>query len=407
MRRKLFDFREGLSDIYYIWRTEFLSIFKDRGVIILFFLVPLLYPLLYAYLYNEEVVYESKMVIVDQDNSDLSRAYIRMIDASAGVQVVGVTTNVNEARQSLWNKEAYAIARIPKGFRKDIYQGKQTRVTFFSDLSSVLYYKNFMLTLNQAALDLGRAYRLNHDIDKTGQPALIQVQPVVNEDVSFFNPAGGYASFLLPVILILIIQQTMVMGVSMLAATKRERSLHRELIPLISDRHYRGPMRIVFGKSVAYIMVYAVVCVWVLLAVPAIFDLPRMAHLGELALFILPFLLACVFFSLFVSCFIFNREDSMLLIAFTSVIFVFLSGVTWPETAMPEIWRWVSFLIPSTPGARGMVALNTMGGGLEVVSNYHTILWMQAGGYLLFSSLGYAYLLRKQEKKLKDLDREI
>ena len=47
--------------------------FKDAGVMIFFFLVPFVYPLLYSFIYNNEVVHEVKMVVVDQSDSYLSR----------------------------------------------------------------------------------------------------------------------------------------------------------------------------------------------------------------------------------------------------------------------------------------------------------------------------------------------
>ena len=48
--------KEGCRDAARIWRDEMRQIFKDEGVIIFFFLVPLIYPLLYSWIYNNEVV---------------------------------------------------------------------------------------------------------------------------------------------------------------------------------------------------------------------------------------------------------------------------------------------------------------------------------------------------------------
>ncbi len=399
-RKKLFSIRRGLSDIYYIWIEEIRAIFKDRGVIVFFFVVPLLYPLLYSYLYNQELSVESKIAVVDEDCSDLSRTYIRMIDGTSSVEVVHIGTSLDEARELLWRKEAYAVVAIPQGFRKSIYHGGQCEVALFSDLSSILYYKNFMLTLNQAALNLGRTYRIEHLIDNVGEAAKVQVQPIPNSDIALFNPAQGYASFLLPIVLLIIVQQTMLMGVSMLAGTARERNRGHTLFSG-RNRRYRRPIPILLGRSLAYMMIYAVVCVWVLCVVPSLFDLPRMAGIVELVAFLFPFLLACTFFSLFVSCFVHNREESMLLLAFTSVIFVFLSGIAWPEVSMPQIWRWISCLIPSSLGARGLVALNSMGCDLRLIPDLQRGLWLQAGGYFMLSAVCYTVMFRKDMMKYR------
>ena len=59
---------EGIKDTFLIWKGELKNVFADTGVMIFFFLVPFIYPLLYAFIYNNEVVREAKMVVVDQSN---------------------------------------------------------------------------------------------------------------------------------------------------------------------------------------------------------------------------------------------------------------------------------------------------------------------------------------------------
>ena len=74
--------KEGILDTFFIWKDELKNVFKDSGVMIFFFLVPFIYPLLYAFIYNNEVVHNAKMVVVDQSDSYLSREYIRKVDRS-------------------------------------------------------------------------------------------------------------------------------------------------------------------------------------------------------------------------------------------------------------------------------------------------------------------------------------
>ena len=71
--------KEGILDTFFIWKDELKNVFKDSGVMIFFFLVPFIYPLLYAFIYNNEVVHNAKMVVVDQSDSYLSREYIRNV----------------------------------------------------------------------------------------------------------------------------------------------------------------------------------------------------------------------------------------------------------------------------------------------------------------------------------------
>jgi len=142
--------KEGLNDTFLIWKSELKNVFADTGVMIFFFLVPFIYPLLYAFIYNNELVREAKMVVVDQSNSSLSRKYVRMIDATADVKVVGACADMEEAKRMLDTKQAYGILLVPSDFSKDLHAGRQTTVSLYSDMSSLLFYKAFLLSATEA-----------------------------------------------------------------------------------------------------------------------------------------------------------------------------------------------------------------------------------------------------------------
>ena len=97
--------KEGFKDTFYIWKDELKNVFRDQGVMIFFFLVPLVYPVVYSFIYNNEVVREAKMVVVDQSNSSLSREMIRRVDGSAEVHVVRVVGDLEEAKRLVDTKE--------------------------------------------------------------------------------------------------------------------------------------------------------------------------------------------------------------------------------------------------------------------------------------------------------------
>ena len=125
--------KEGILDIFYIWKDELKNVFKDEGVLIFFFLVPFAYPLLYSFIYNNEVVREAKMVVVDQSDSYLSREFTRRVNATPDVRVVAVSTDMEEAKRMLDRKEAYGILYFPTEFSKNLHTGKQTTVPLYCD----------------------------------------------------------------------------------------------------------------------------------------------------------------------------------------------------------------------------------------------------------------------------------
>ena len=185
----------------------------------------------------------------------------------------------------------------------------------------------------------------------------------------------------------LIIQQTLLLGIGLSAGTARETNRFRDLVPL--SRHYHGTLRIVLGKSLTYFMIYVIMSVYMLCLVPKMFSLVQIAQAGTLFAFVLPYILACIFFAMTCSIFIHHREACMMIYVFTSVPLLFISGISWPGSAIPEFWKVVSWIFPSTFGINGFVRINNMGATLpDVATEYHA-LWLQAGIYFLTTCIVY------------------
>ena len=355
--------KEGLLDTFYIWKDELRNVFKDAGVMIFFFLVPFVYPLLYSFIYNNEVVHEAKMVVVDQSDSYLSREFTRRVNATPDVEVVGVCPDMAEAKKMLDEKKAYGILFFPPDYSKDLHEGRQTTVSLYCDMSALLFYKAFLLATTEVSLDMGKELRMHNNPSSTDKMDQITVDPIPYESVALFNSQNGFASFLVPAILILVLQQT---------------------------------LRIVFGKSLTYLLLYVVVCIWVLAIVPKLFSLPQVGEPLTILLFLLPYLFACIFMSMTLSGFMTSRESPMLVFVFTSVI----SGVSWPEAAIPPFWKVVGYLFPSTPGIQGFIRINTAGASLHEVAHEYRVLWIQAGVYFILSCIIYRYQIIRSRKMI-------
>ena len=83
---------EGIHDACYIWAKEMKATVKDEGVLIFFFLVPLFYPLLYSWAYNNETIHNVPVAVVDMSHSQMSRQFIREYNASPDVKSAGIYT---------------------------------------------------------------------------------------------------------------------------------------------------------------------------------------------------------------------------------------------------------------------------------------------------------------------------
>ena len=365
---------QGINDLFYIWKREFRTTFRDQGVLIFFVLVPLVYPLIYSFIYTNEVVREVPAVVVDDSRSSLSREYLRKVDATPD-------------------------------FSSDIAQGKQTQVSIYCDMSGLLYYKSMLLANTAVSLDMNEDIKIARSGNTTDRQDEITAYPIEYEDVAMFNPTNGFAAFLIPAVLILIIQQTLLLGIGLSAGTARENNRFKDLVPI--NRHYNGTLRIVLGKGLSYFMVYALVSVYVLCAVPRMFSLNQIGQPGTLALFILPYLMACIFFAMTASIAIRNRETCMLIFVFTSVPLLFISGISWPGAAIPPFWKYFSYIFPSTFGINGFVRINNMGATLSEIPFEYKALWIQTGFYFLTTCWVYRWQIIKSRKHVIDKYKEM
>lgn len=379
--------KQSRRDWNFIFRRELRNIFKDEGVLVFFFLVPLAYPLLYAFIYTNETVREVPVAVVDDCRTAQSREYLRHVDATADVTVATRCKDMETARREIQHRNAYGIIYVPRDFSRKLARGEQATVSIFTDMSGLLYYKAILTANTNVSLAMNARIKVARAGNTTEEQDRVTEHPIAYEETSLYNPQNGFAAFLIPAVLILIIQQTLLLGVGISAGTAREHNRFRDLLPV--NRHYTGLLRIVLGKSWAYLLIYLPLSVYVLGVVPRLFRLNQIGNPWDMALFVVPYLLACIFFAMTVSVLVRQRETCIMLIVFTSVPLLFLSGVSWPGSALPHFWKAVSCIFPSTFGINGYLKLNCMGAEPAAVRMEWLALWGQAVFYFFTTCLVY------------------
>lgn len=392
--------REGLLDACYVWWQEMKGVVKDEGVLIFFILVPLAYPLLYSWIYNNEIVREVPVVVVDDSRSALSREFVRHCDASPDVMVKCHAADMEEARALIGRQEVKGIYYIPSDFSTRLARMEQTAVNVYCDMSLMLTYKAIFQTATAVSQDMNGKIQIKLSGNYTDREDEITTMPLKSIDVPIFNSTSGYGNFILPGVLMLIIQQTLVLGIGLAAGTARETNRFRELIPI--SRHYRGVLRIVTGKAMCYLMIYAVLSAYLTLVIPRLFGFVNMVQGATLATIMLPYLLACIFFGMTVSCLIRYRENVMLIVIFCSVPLLFLSGVSWPQSNIPGLWQGVSWLFPSTFGVRAFVRTSMMGATIDDVATEYAMMWVQTLAYFFIACAVYRYQISLSRRKVLD-----
>ena len=385
-----------IVSICYIWWIEMKNTIKDEGVLIFFILVPLFYPLLYSWIYNNEVVRNVPVVVVDQSHTATSRQFIRMFNASPDVEVACYCNSLPEAKNIVAQQNANGVIYFPQDFEQAFYRGQQAHVSIYCDMSLMLAYKAIYQTAQTVALDMGKERLKDMPGNITVRDEQVQTQPLEVSEEPLFNVTGGYGNAILPGVLILILQQTLLLGIGLSAGTARENNRYQDLVPI--SKHHNGILKIVLGKSLCYFMIYCVVTAYITLAVPRFFNFTMLAHPIDLIRLLVPYLLSVIFFGMTISCVVRYRENVMLLVVFTSIPFLFLTGVSWPQSNIPGAWEGLSWLIPSTFGVRGFLRLSSMGGTFADIRTEVFALWIQTTIYFSITCLVYRYQIISARK---------
>lgn len=362
--------------------SELQRIFRDPGVMVIFIVATLAYPLIYKALYWNEQICDVPVAVVDLSNSPESRTFLHRWNASPDIRLTYSCTSMAEAEQLLREQKVHGIIYFPRYYAAQLADPLgQAHISLYCDMSSFLYMKAIYLSCNQVMLESMRNIQIDRyeqmGMDKEFAWALVQDAPYT--ETALFTPTGGYGSFLIPAVLVLILHQTLFFGICMLGGTAREEN----------EESYSFSSLI--GRAGACFLIYYGLAAILLGFFPRLFDIPHIGSIGDILLLIAPYLLAVIFFSLCVSVFIRNRESGLVLLISTSLIFLFMAGISWPKEMIPFAWRYLSYFIPYTWGAHAFIHINSMGATLAQTSMEYTALWILAGGYMLLAC-GLFYL---------------
>lgn len=375
------------NDILRIARYEFRSILRSLPVLLVLGGGIFFYGILYNYMYSPNVLRNVPVAIVDVSRTPLSRHYIRLLDATPQVRVQGVTTDRFQAREWMKKGEVAGIVFLPEDFETKVGRGEASVFISYNTTITFLYYEALKEASSGAMLALNDEVRS----DQIGFLDADVVQPVINtqsiqvQGIALYNGSGGYATYLIPAVLMVIIFQTMLMVISMRCGMEAEKRMLPLFRVLNQTSSWTTAISIVIGKTVVYISFYAVFAIFLLGFLPLLFHLPHLASPLLLVQLMIPYLFATVFFGLSCSLFFKDSDAPLLLIAFFSVGLLFLSGISWPLELMPWPWRVLHCLLPAPVGILAFVKANCMGADITDISKEMMLLWGQCVLYFLLA----------------------
>ena len=400
--------KQWLRDALGIFNLELRNILHDGGVMIIFVVAGLLYPILYNFVYKNGILEDTPIAVVDDAACSDTRRMIREMDATREIDIAYRCTDMNEAKTLLQQRKVNGIVYFPSDFGDRLAAKETATFSIYADMSSFLYYKNLLM---------GSEFVMLHEINSikierlsldglTDQEADATVNTVRYEDINPYNRAFSYSIFLISAILMLIIQQVMFYGMGMSVGTMREEN--RSFASLPDTYSGRGVGRVVLGRGGVYWLLFMVIGIYVCCLVPAMFGFPQRGSFWDILLLLALFVTVCVFFSMTWTTLVTRRESAFLLFLFMSPVLVFLTGFSWPTTAFPAFWKYFSWLFPSTFGCQAFINMNTAGAPLTVVAPQLRALCIQGAAYFLLACVAVYVenFALKQGPKIKEKARE-
>jgi len=363
--------------------NEYRLIFTNSGAILVLFLSAVIYSLFYPIPYAVDVLREVPVALVDLDHTQMSRQLGRMIDANEFVSVVSRPANIDDARTQFDNREIFGIVMIPEGFQRDIRKGQTATIAAYYDTSTILNYRQLRTGVLYATrtMSAGIQVRRFEAQGYTLERAIAAQDPLPLLGFPLFNPSGGYGGYIIPTVFFLLIHQSLLLGIGMVSGLRRE-SVVDPIRPGLVES-----VRMVMGRGFAYVVIGFVIATYLFAMIRLYYHYPLRCGAFETYVFLLPFVVATVLFSMTISGFFKSREVALVILLFTSLPMVFVIGFAWPPEVMSPWVRFVSCLVPNTLGADGLLRLEQMGASLKDVSfNYHG-LWLISGVYFVTAVL--------------------
>ena len=369
-----------MKTVFRVWYDEYGKIISDGGVMLIFLAAILAYPVFVSMPYFHEVLKDVPIAVVDLDHSQTSRQLSRMRDAAELLYVQTKPPSLIEAQQELLDSTVYAIIVIPDDFQKKILRKEQAIVAAHCDASYFLIYRQVKTGIATVCRSLSAGIEIRR-LTATGisvEAALRERDPLPLLSIPLFNPAGGYASYVMPAVVIMLLQQTLLIGIGMIGGTVREKNTKAGGEP---TTEHVGIMASIIGKTGAYFSLYALHTVYFVIIFNRLCRFSQRGSPADLILFGTPFLLAVIFLGLTLTAFFRTRETSLLILVSVSIPALFLVGFSWPAEAFPPWLRFLSFLLPSTAGVDGFLRINQMGAPLRAVFHDWFILWGLSAAY--------------------------
>ncbi|MBW1636557.1 MAG: ABC transporter permease [Deltaproteobacteria bacterium] len=379
--------------LYQLFKYEIRAIFTNSPLLLTVFGGVLFYSFLYPLPYARQLPREQKVIVVNLDNSQLSRRLERMVDATPQVRIVARAWSLAQAEKQMIAEKLAGFLVIPDHFYRDLLQGREPVLAYAGDASYFLVYGTVLEGMMTAGKTLAAEVKVKRLIS-SGLPLESAKEKHDALTVGFhslFNEAGGYVNYVIPAVFVLILHQTLIMGAGILAGGQNEQLRRGENFYLRKST----PPALLFVRSFIFFSIYALLSLYYYGPSFKLYDIPRLASIADLAMLSLPFLLSTTFLGIGLGVLLPRREIATLVILLSSMPLVFASGFIWPLSAIPVQILGLFQFIPAFSAIRAFVQLNQMGASFQQILPLVTQLLLLTALYGITALLLLTWKIRK------------
>ncbi|WP_405292396.1 ABC transporter permease [Algibacter sp. Ld11] len=333
-----------------IWRLikkEALLIFNDKSIFLVLFAAPFLYLFLIGTTYIKKDEEKVSIGAVDLDHTTSSRSFLNKLNATQKVEITQTYNNLLEAKDGLSNFDIQGYVNIPHGFEKKLKMKEASPIGLILNNTRFLPSNDINKAVNLVALEYALDSRSTFFQSKGVSPTLAKTyaDPVSIEVHAVYNPTNNYGNFLLPFVLFLILNQTLLIGLAESVASDREKGL--TLTHFTASKN--NFLNYIIGKTAIYFVLFFAYTLLVLLVVFPLFHLQIHGNLFMLLVASSIFLITTILYGWFVASFFKTEIGAMEVIAFTSYPIFLITGVTWSISQMPMFIQYIANLLPLRP----------------------------------------------------------
>jgi ABC-2 type transport system permease protein len=333
--------------IKHILKKEFIQIRRDKRMVFVIFVAPLIQLLVFGYVVNTDVN-RIPTAIFDQDLSQKSREIISLFKNSAYFDIVSWVENEREARRVLDKGEATCLIQTPSGFSKDLKKGKTAEIQIILDGTNsntagvILNYVNQILFGYSQKMLKEKIFKIKGAF-YTFQPQIMGVQlaSVDPEIRAWYNPELKSRDFNVPAVIAMILLGTTIMLTSMAIVREKEIGTIEQLMvtPI-------RPAELLLGKTIPFVLIGFFEVFLITFFTIFWFKIPLKGNLLLLLFTTGLYLFTTLGIGLLISTLSRTQQEAMMSTFFFIMPANILSGFMFPISNMPKIIQYVTYLNP-------------------------------------------------------------